>query len=305
MLQNGPGNMWFADLLLSESATTEFSVEFESGAFVESGDVSWIPFNLLAQTSIVVRAGDSLRLTGHVPGDSSGTVDISVGTETNYNISVTAPVTHTFSTSGTFVLSAVHNGITTSTGASTVTVMGAKFPTNSVVALVREIRDWQCESVEPHISVDSDGGDVRIDFIGSAASGGSDYEVESLRHEAEVVVARAGSFGPVIDSAEILGARFFHTLQTYTTIVETYSDGSRLIEQGMVMSPVRDIEVVLDIIVSGVTFEDGTIQKSYTASDFDELGKASVRFLLEADVQTSNCHTISLFQDGVLIGFVQ
>ena len=59
----------------------------------------------------------------------------------------------------------------------------------------------------------------------------------------------------------------------------------------------------LNVIVSGVTFEDGTVTKTLAPADFDELGICRVRFVRGAGVATSVCHTTKAFQDGVLIGW--
>ena len=90
---------------------------------------------------------------------------------------------------------------------------------------------------------------------------------------------------------------------TYVDAIHTFPDGSTLIESGLVLSPVLpQVTVRLEIVVGGVTFDDGTLVKELTAADFNELGQASVRFLRPVDVQTSVCHMIKAYQNGVLVG---
>ena len=112
-----------------------------------------------------------------------------------------------------------------------------------------------------------------------------------------------GTGGPVLANLRVDGFRLFAVSETYVETVQRFADGSTLVESGLVLSPLLpQVTVRLEIVVGGVTFDDGTLVKVLGAADFNELGQASVRFLRPADVQTSVCHTIKAYQKGVLVG---
>jgi hypothetical protein len=102
----------------------------------------------------------------------------------------------------------------------------------------------------------------------------------------------------------VQGFRLFSSADTYLQLVREQADGSQLIEAAFVLSPVLpDVTVGLKIMVSGVTFEDGTVAKTLAPADFDDLGTCRVRFVRAAGLKTSVCHITKAYQDGVLIGW--
>ena len=48
-------------------------------------------------------------------------------------------------------------------------------------------------------------------------------------------------------------------------------------------------------------FEDGTIDRVYTAEDFSETGELRFRFLRASDGYTAACHYVRFYQNGFLI----
>ena len=67
---------------------------------------------------------------------------------------------------------------------------------------------------------------------------------------------------------------------TYYRVVDTYADGSQLVEVSLLLGAIPEgTSVVLEIFVSGVTFEDGTRTKTLTAADFDADGHYTIRFV--------------------------
>jgi hypothetical protein len=116
-------------------------------------------------------------------------------------------------------------------------------------------------------------------------------------------VVRAGEGGPIIDRSDIHAFELFSSLETHVHAIEEFEDGSQLIETVVLLTSIPpEIEVELDVFVSGVLFEDGTIHKVLTAEDFNELGEATVRFLRAPGVLSSVCHTLKAYEDNTLIG---
>jgi hypothetical protein len=135
------------------------------------------------------------------------------------------------------------------------------------------------------------------------AQASGSYRLKVQDTTANHVVARLGPQGPVLASAEIKGFQLASGSATGVQVVRTYEDGSQLIEMGLVMSPVRaEVTVKVRLIVAGVMFEDGTIEKTFTAQDFNELGEASVRFIRPQEARSSVCHNIEAFDGTTPLG---
>jgi len=139
---------------------------------------------------------------------------------------------------------------------------------------------------------------------GTNANGDMRLAIQTDDNEQRTILARLGANGPVLDSTRITGFDVWSGAQARLTIIKTYPDGSQLIEMLLISSPVEpDVTFVLEPIASGVIFEDGTITKTLTASDFDELGQYRVRFIRPASVHTSVCHTIKAYQGNQQVGY--
>ena len=116
-------------------------------------------------------------------------------------------------------------------------------------------------------------------------------------------MARLANDGPILDHAVINGLRVANNEQTEIEILDTYEDGSTLYSMTMMLSEVTpDTRVEVNIFVSGVTFDDGTIRKVFNASDFDEYGRIKVNFVKGAGVATSICHRIKVYDGDDYLG---
>jgi len=126
----------------------------------------------------------------------------------------------------------------------------------------------------------------------------------TTENEEATLLARLGINGPVLDSVRVSGFDLWSGNQAYTKVVQTYPDGSQLVEMLLISSPVEpDVSFVLEPIVSGVIFEDGSLTKTLTASNFDALGQCVVRFVRPATTHTSVCHQIKAYQGNYQIGY--
>ena len=123
------------------------------------------------------------------------------------------------------------------------------------------------------------------------------------QNEPRTIVSRLGPSGPIVAAVRALGLRLFAAPDTYNSVIERYPDGSRLVETMQVLSPLlTNVTVQINIIVGGVTFDDGTVYRELTASDFDALGQSKVRFLMPVGVQTANCRRIFVMQGTAKVG---
>ena len=161
-------------------------------------------------------------------------------------------------------------------------------------------REWDCPDVPLEAIVEKD---PRLLMEGLGATQRSrKFSLVDDAAEPRHAIARLGTNGPVLAHARAEGFRIYAGRELSTYVERTYRDGSKSIVTEILASPVLpDVTLRLDIIVGGVTFDDGTITKILTASDFDELGLHILRFNRPASAQTAVCHTTKVFQDDVLI----
>jgi len=77
-------NHWFADIPLDDTTATPFTVDFESN-LSESGSITWSTTNVLDEETLIVRRGDSLKLSAVPSGGSTGqAVSFVLPAQTNY-----------------------------------------------------------------------------------------------------------------------------------------------------------------------------------------------------------------------------
>jgi len=144
---------------------------------------------------------------------------------------------------------------------------------------------------------------VQLRSLGLLPGGGVQLEVASSNPGESYVVAREEAGGPILHHAIIHGLRVHSNETTAVDVLATYADGSRLIGTPIMLSRVTpDTRVEVEIFVRGVTFEDGTTIKTFTAADFDEYGRIYVKFILPAGVTSSYCHRIHVYEGEQYLG---
>ncbi len=85
--------------------------------------------------------------------------------------------------------------------------------------------------------------------------------------------------------------------------LQAYDDGSRLIGTPIILNRITpDTRIEVEIFVNGVTFDDGTTFKTFTAADFDRFGRVYVKFLLPAGVKSAFCHRIHVYERDTYLG---
>jgi len=305
-LRRSPNNRWFANVGLSSDQNTALvlNVNYQNGALSEWKNIQWTPINLINATNLTIRKGDSLLLTAWPTGTSNAPVQLTVGTNQR-NTTAMSPLPFKFDAVGSFTVTGTYrpNSAHPQTGSITVNVVGCQFP-GSPDAWALHSRYWDLTNVPSQAVFESDS---RMLFEqASPLTDGYRTELITDENEPRFILSRLGNNGPILDTANVGGFQFWSSEGTYTKILQTYTDGSQLIETLLIMSPVpADISVKMDVIVGGAMFTDGTTSKTLSATDFDTLGRCKVQFIRPAGVKTSVCHTISLFQNGVPIGTVQ
>jgi hypothetical protein len=299
------GARWYANVPLSARGDTALMISCQNGGRIERRSLEWQPVNLLHADNLTVRAGDSLLLTAQPDGSPNSTLSVTVGSQ-QFAGRTAQPLAYSFTNAGIFTVTGTYapGSKASKSGNIKVTVVGYDF-TSSPAAWVGYQRVWDLANVPTGVVMQADS---RLFFqqTGSLASNGEEFSLRADLNEPRSIVARVGADGPVLDSVQVRGIALWLDNQTYTKIIQVYPDGSQLIEMLLVWSPVLpDLTVELDVIVSGVIFDDGTTTRVLTPADFDSLGQAAVRFIRPANAHTSVCHSVTLWQGQAVLGILR
>ena len=296
-VNNAPDSGWFANVPLLPKEPTIIPITFENNKLSTVKTIQWLPVNLLTSGDLTIRRGDSLQLTGYPTVADKTEVKLVLTNGYSYTTTADAPVTQVFNTAGTVKVTVTYKGSPPKT--VTVTVLDANFGTVPDVWIGRA-RDWSCPSVPTSAKVQWDSRLVVTERLSGTTR---IFNLTIDQPASRYVLARLPGGGPIIASSEIRGFNLSSSKDTDVRIIQTLPDGNRIVEMSVVLNrAVTDITVQLNIAVSGVTFDDGTVVKKLTAADFDELGVAKVRFIYPAGTKTSVCHTLSIYQGSTLVG---
>jgi hypothetical protein len=302
--QHGPGDRWYANVPLTTGTGTVVVVSYQNGALTQTGTVQWVARNIVNSGTINIRKGDNLLLTAAPVGATNGAVQLTVlsGQQTvgQYSTSASVPVVVPFPVAGTYAVSGVFTSITQSvSGTLIVNVVDQSFTTDPAV-WVAKTRSWAVPGT--NVVLDADPRLMMVP-VGAPTNSTQNFNLMIDQNEPRYVASRVGVGGAILNSARADGFQLYVSSETYVNVLQTYPDGSKLVETMEVLSPVLpDITVQILVLVGGVTFEDGTTFKELTAADFDALGQYRLRFLMPAGVQTADCHRIQVMQGATLVG---
>jgi len=227
---------------------------------------------------------------------------ITVAGITNYSGTTAEPMIHQFTQAGTFTVTGTYTPAAGPPQSRSIIVksVAAAFPATPAV-WVGNSRLWDGPNLPAEAALEADPR-VQLDPQRMAAST-SQFVLGIDAPEPRFAVARLGVGGPVLTNSAFEGFRFFSSWQTDVEVLSTFEDGSRLVAMGLVLSPVlSQVAVRVNIVVGGITFDDGTLIKTLTSADFNALGESQVRFILPASATTSVCHETRVYQGPVLLG---
>ena len=299
------GDGFYADVPLpSDGAVAVVSMQDRSLA--DSFPVVWKELNVFeeeyASNALLIRAGDSLKIAPY-GGDTVSEVTVSRAAGGASWLAVTnwtetAATQYRFETDGLFLVEVAHRGLfSDDTAYALVDVIRSRFPKRNPAILMDEEQTLSCPQLSPRNVLEHDSA-LQLD----ATLSGGVVQLALLTHADRDLgmVSRLPDGGAVSDAVQVTPV--WADNGTYYRVAGNYADGSQLVEVSLLLGAVPDgTTVTLSIFVSGVTFEDGTRTKTLTASDFDENGHCTVRFIRARGVKTSVCHSTRIYQDGKLI----
>lgn len=303
--QPGPGATWSAQIPLAPFESTDVNVYFQNAVLRETRSITWEPTNVLNAGRMILRKGDALLLTAKQAGVETGQMQLQIGEE-RFRNDVTQPVVYRFEKPGRFqvVGAAIDRDGRMQKGRMDVVVLDTEIGQAPSV-WVGNTRHWDVPAFTEYISLEASE-HVLLEDVAYLPKGGRRVDLNLDRAETEYVVARITETGAILGVVPVQGFEVKTALDTYVRLVETFEDGSQLVGIGILASPVpENVSIKLTIFVSGVTFEDGSISKTLTAKDFDELGRTEVRFNRAANSKTAVCHITEAYQGFVSIGTVE
>ena len=293
------GDGFYADIPLAEEGLT--AISFVEAGRTNAAQVAWEAIDVFggdyAENALVVRTGDSLRLAH---GGASAEYTISRNVAGNWNevtnLGFRASCAYEFSDAGSYLVTARVPGLLADDEAhALVEVVSSRFPNRNPAIQLQGQFEVKCPGLDPANVLEHDAGlSVSAE---AASSGGVTLSVYASEDRDYGLVSRIDEDGSISDAVQATPVWFDNG--AYCRVLQTYPDGSQLIEVSLLLGAMPEgMTVSLQIFVSGVTFEDGSSVKTLTADDFDENGMCSVRFVKALGVTTSVCHRTYLRQDG-------
>jgi len=299
------GDGFYADIPLPADGTA--TVSMLNRPLADSFSVFWRAFDVFggeyATNALVIRAGDSLKIAPGFGEESDVAVfraDAAGSWTAVTNWTETAAVPYLFGEAGLYLVSVTaYDALFSQTNAfALVDVVDSRFPIRNPALLMGRGQTLSCPGISPRCVLEHD---AELQASASVASGGG-VELTMLTNADRDLglVSRLYDGGPVCDAVQV--SPIWADNGDYYDTSEAVQDGFRYVELALLLGSFPEgTSVVLEIFVSGVTFDDGTRTKTLTASDFDSDGYCKVRFIKAKNVTTSVCHRTYIYQNGKLI----
>jgi len=301
-----PHDRWYVNIPLSIEEPVEVAFSFQHGGKQEEHSITWLPLNLLQTNEVVLRKDDALWLTAHPQGVTNGQVFIDLIEDTSYTTTPDQPMVHTFDQAGIYEIRATYidtlQYVTTNT--VTVQVVESAFDGSPAACIFHRgqqsrTRTWRCPDLAPEAVIEHDD---RIYFEETGASSRI-FKLRVDAPEERYVIARSGVDGPILSHAILRGFYLFSSRQVYVKRVEVDEQGNETLAFGMVMSPVlEDVTANIDIFAGGISFLDGTREKLFPGTVFDETGEAVAYVLRYPAGHFNACHVFRAYQGSVHLG---
>jgi hypothetical protein len=298
-------NRWYVYVPLQAATQTVFQASYQNGAVTQTRQLQWLPVNLLTATNaLTIRQGDSLLFNALPANGVNGSFQLTIGTN-NYTGRAAKGISNQFTTAGIYTVMGTYTPASGApqSGSVTVDVVQQNLPNVPPAAWTWMQRDLNLASRAPEAVLQADSR-LTCFLNGTNANGATQLTLGMNVNEAATLLARLGTNGPVLDSTQVQGFDLWSGDRTYVKLIQTYADGSQLVEMMVISSPVNtNVTFIIEPIVSGVTFDDGTTVRTLTATNFDALGQCPVRFIRAAGVRTSVCNSIRAYQGNYQIGY--
>ena len=295
----GTFNQWYSDIPLTYGVGTNLEIKYQGGLKTENLTITWDETNVLDGGEMIIRKGDSLLLNIISGNEDSGIDSASVTVEGEvFSVDPDTPKEHQFNTAGTFTITgtqAASNGVI-SNGTIDIKVVEAPETEDIQQWRFRE-RTLTWPELDESLVLDANG----ISFNKNENGTYTINRGESL--EDINILTRIGENGPIISRTLVKPFWLYELVEGFAFGTQLES-GIYRVPDTVFLSPFApdDIEVRIEVFVSGVTFEDGSTLKILKKSDFSVLGTYQMVLLKDEDRLGSTCHRIKVYQNGELVG---
>jgi len=298
----GLARRYYTNVPLDPQESTRVVIDPENGLNLIEHEVEWARFNLFDHPEFHLRRDDALLLTAFVPGETPVAFDLEIidpqGLSETYALSAGEALETLFDQTGTWTVRTelpVAGEPETLLLETDVTVHHAGFSPTPFVVL-GHTRTWQPLLTGPEIELEQDGNVSVVEP--NPASSPRSFRLSALG-EGGGVIARLPDEGDILASTQVDVVINHQHEQTSHQVVETFDDGSVMVQAYLRLSHIPDdLSVTIHVFKSGVTLEDGTVTRHLTAEDFDEFGRYRFFMIRSPGVTGGTCHRISITQDG-------
>ena len=295
-------NRWYANVPLATNGSTAVSVSFQNGAVILTNSITWSPLNLLSGSACpMLRCGDALKLTAYPQGATSGVVTITVDGQA-VSTTIGSPVVYQFATAGVHTVNGTYNNGTPVSTSVTATVVGGGFATNEPACWWGQPRTWACPDL-PTQFVALAGGVSLV--VSNAVTTDAVTSVALLINEGDAdhyVAARLGAGGPVLDSRRIAKMWLRAAVAGVVYKIGELEDGTAIVQDRLTTGYFpASATIQMSVFKSGVTFDDGLVNRTVGLGDLDERGEYIYQMYLAPGVEGGPCHSIAVLQGA---GFI-
>ena len=286
----GPRGLWYANVDLLETGATDVTLTETFTGATDTHAITWTQTNVLQPPvdPVQIRVGDALLLNAVPLNETEGTVTYLIEGQT-FQQDVTQPFAYSFEQAGLVTVDATwsHNG-QTQQATLDVDVVAAGFSTVPAIVMQQTLY-WENPALSDEVVLDADPL-FRYSEL-PLAGGGKELKVWLPNSEPQTIVARLGENGPVLDSKTVIGIE--SRIATSFTVVQTFADGSQLLQMELAISDVEEnLEITLKLGSGGISFENGSNQITYTADDVGEDGVLRYTLLQSPTNYSRVCHYI-------------
>ena len=290
-----PGSRWWRNVPLNPANETRIEIDYENGGRQESRSISWAAFDVLAESDVTLRAGDSLLLTLGDGGPASSTGILRVEGVTNAVLAAGERFPFRFDEAGTFVLNGTMGA---RSGRVVVTVVGGGFGRETVPAWRGKINTFSFPAMPAGVPVpDVDEGVYLVSRSEQAEGSVWVLDVYGRERAANLAVYVDNPDASVLDSVQIDCFDVSYTTDGVYHAHERLSDGT-----GVVVNRISAFDLPPGVTFSmrsqsGVCFEDGASTVELGPSDFDETGEFWYRFYVPKGL-SNPCQFLHAYLDG-------
>ncbi len=296
-LGTGDGH-WFANVSLPENGTNlDYTVAFEQG-HAANDSISWQATNAMLGESLIVRAGDSLRIGAWSEGNPTATLSSSSGN--SWQLNGTEAVVVPFPVSGIFYFNAASGSATAQL--SVKVVASPNFSPDPVDLLDGAVR---------HLTFQAASGVVfdlpqHLGRLSTAPHAANQRKVSILagRSGDFHLAARLGQGGPILGIQRCNVILISDALQNdLTSSSRSDVPGYRLFTAPLtVLNFPVGARIDVRINRAGVMFPDGSSIMQIGAADFNN-GWAPLSFLFPVGMGGGYCHSLLVYdRHGVYLG---